>query len=70
VSDERPGRGQTPDTPGPSDPLAFDDALLDKGAVGGAALIVIVAVGFSVGWQAGGIFFYPPFLALLGVGRW
>ncbi len=38
--------------------------------MGGAALIVIVAVGFSVGWQAGGIFFYPPFLALLGVGRW
>ena len=40
---------------------------LDKGVVGGLALIAIAAVWFVGGYAAGYIFYYPPILALIGV---
>ncbi|MEE8105989.1 MAG: hypothetical protein V3T86_10685 [Planctomycetota bacterium] len=37
------------------------------GVMGGVLMIIIAAVWFYVGWQAGRIFFYPPILALIGL---
>lgn len=38
-----------------------------KGVLGGVIMIVIAAVWFFVGLEAGRIFFYPPVLFIIGV---
>lgn len=40
---------------------------IQKGVLGGLAMIVIAVVWFVLGYTAGIIFFYPPVLLLIGV---
>ena len=40
---------------------------IEKGIIGGIAMIAIALVWFFAGLQAGYIFFYPPILFLIGV---
>lgn len=40
---------------------------LEKGVLGGIAMMVIAVVWFVVGWMAGRIFFYPPILFIIGL---
>jgi hypothetical protein len=46
--------------------FAPEQAGLDKGVLGGLAMIAVAGVWFFLGWQAGVIFYYPPVLALIG----
>jgi hypothetical protein len=41
---------------------------LNAGIVGGLVMIVIAVVWFGLGLMAGIIFFYPPILAIIGIG--
>ncbi len=50
------------------DPLRLERSMLNTGVVGGAALIILAAVWFFIGLQAGYVFFYPPILAAVGIG--
>lgn len=52
--------------PGSAD--AIEGLLASRGVVGGLILIGVAVVWFVIGWQNGYIFFYPPILALIGVG--
>lgn len=40
---------------------------LDKGMLGGIAMMAIAVVWFGLGWAAGYIFFYPPILFVIGL---
>lgn len=40
----------------------------NMGVVGGLLMIVVAGVWFYLGWRAGYIYFYPPILALIGIG--
>ncbi|MCE7994232.1 MAG: hypothetical protein HEP71_19750 [Roseivirga sp.] len=40
---------------------------LQKGVLGGIAMMVIAAVWFVLGWQAGYIYYYPPILFIIGL---
>lgn len=40
---------------------------LQKGVLGGVAMMVIAAVWFVLGWQAGYIYYYPPILFIIGL---
>jgi hypothetical protein len=55
------------DNPAGGDAFAPEKAGIDKGVVGGIAMIVIAAVWFFGGLAAGYIFYYPPILALIGI---
>lgn len=52
---------------GRHDVFAPEKAGIRAGVLGGLAMIVIAAVWFFLGYQAGYIFYYPPILALVGV---
>lgn len=49
------------------DAFAPEKAALNRGVVGGIAMIVIAGVWFYLGWQAGYIYYYPPIFAVIGV---
>jgi len=49
------------------DPFAFERAAFNAGVFGGVFLIVVAGVWFYLGYKAGYIFFYPPFLAMIGI---
>ncbi len=40
---------------------------LEKGVIGGIAMMIIAAVWFAAGYRAGVIFFYPPILFVIGL---
>ncbi len=40
---------------------------LQKGVLGGVAMMVIAVVWFVLGWQAGYIYYYPPILFIIGL---
>lgn len=40
---------------------------LQKGALGGLAMMAIALVWFVLGWQAGYIYYYPPILFIIGL---
>jgi hypothetical protein len=40
---------------------------IQKGVLGGLAMIAIAVVWFVVGWMSGYIYFYPPILFVIGV---
>jgi hypothetical protein len=40
---------------------------IERGVLGGLAMIAIAAIWFYVGWQCGRVFFYPPILFVIGV---
>jgi hypothetical protein len=48
--------------------IPFEERGLNAGVIGGIALIAIAVAWFVAGWHAGRIFFYPPILALIGIG--
>lgn len=52
---------------GGGDAFAPEKAALNMGVMGGVLLLVIAAVWFYFGWQAGYIYYYPPILAVLGI---
>jgi hypothetical protein len=41
---------------------------VNAGLIGGLLMLVIAVVWFVLGWMAGFIFFYPPILAVVGIG--
>ena len=47
--------------------VGFEIWCLDRGILGGAALILAAIVWFVIGWWGGYIYFYPPVLAVLGI---
>ncbi len=40
---------------------------LQKGVLGGLAMMAIAVVWFVLGWQAGYIYYYPPILFIIGL---
>ena len=40
---------------------------LQKGVLGGLAMMAIAVVWFVIGWQAGYIYYYPPILFIIGL---
>jgi hypothetical protein len=40
---------------------------VEKGMLGGIAMMVIAVVWFALGWMAGIIFYYPPILFIIGL---
>lgn len=47
--------------------FAPERAGVRAGVVGGVIMMVIAAVWFFLGWQAGRVFFYPPILFVIGL---
>lgn len=41
--------------------------MLNAGVVGGVAAVLLAALRFFLGLQAGCVFFYPPILAVVGI---
>ena len=52
---------------GSGDFFGPEKAGIQKGVLGGLAIMAIAVIWFVVGWNMGLIFFYPPILFLIGV---